>query len=136
MQKINKTLQEIAQNLGISIKEVKKIKKGKRSIILHGADAISTEGFTILPNFILAHPKLSPKAKLVFAGLVSFAYGNKNAVYPGQDKIAQKLGISVATVYRGIRELQKYGYIQVIRRGQGQTNIYVINIKSIKQKNA
>ena len=45
-----------------------------RNIILKGADAATTKGFTQVPNFILRSVKLSPGDKLAFAMLLSYAW--------------------------------------------------------------
>lgn len=134
MQKINKTLIELAKQFGLSEEEIEKYKKSKKSIILHGADAISAEGFTIIPNFVLRHPTLSPTAKIVFSVISSYAYGSKNNAFPGQKQLAKDIGLTERTIRTAIQELQRAKLLLVIRRGLGKTNVYVINIQSIKQK--
>jgi hypothetical protein len=96
--------------------------------VLHGADLVSQKGYTIVPNYVLYTEKLSSHAKLVYATLLSYAW-NKNAVFPGQERLAGDCGVGVATVRRAIRELKDAEFLTVIRRGLGRTNIYVLHFR-------
>lgn len=96
-----------------------------QNIILEGFDPVSAGGFTQVPNFILNNTKLSFGAKVVYAKLLSYAWHN-NRVFPGQDTMAQELGTSQPTVARAISELEDHGFLQIQRRGQGKTNMYVL----------
>ena len=49
-----------------------------------------------------------------------------NRVFPGQDRMAQDIGSSKSVVNRAVLELQKAGWLEVTRRGQGKTNLYVL----------
>lgn len=115
------------------MKNIKKIlgeryKHSSRDIILDGADIVSQKGYTIIPNYVLYTAKVSPHAKLVYAMLLSYAW-NKNAVFPGQERLARECGVSTRTVIRAIRELARSGFLTVIRRGQGATNVYILHFK-------
>ncbi len=48
----------------------------EKNIILKGADALSTHGFTQVPNHVLKSDKLSPGAKLAYTMLLSYAWQN------------------------------------------------------------
>src|ERR687884_1450964 len=99
--------------------------KERQNIILEGFDPVSAGGFTQLPNCVLNEPHLSPGGKVVYAKLLSYAWHN-NQVFPGQEKLAEEIGAGKRTIIRLIAELEKWGYVEVQRRGQGLTNVYVL----------
>lgn len=100
-----------------------------QDIILDGADFISQKGYTLVPNFILYRSDLSAYAKLVYATILSYAWGQSRAAFPGQDRLATDCGMGVATVKRHIKELTDKECMTVLRRGQGKTNIYILHFK-------
>jgi hypothetical protein len=104
----------------------------KLNIVLEGFDPVSAGGFTQVPNFIFNDKVLSFAAKVVYGKLLSYAWFN-NYVFPGQDTMAQEMGTSQPTVARAIAELQKVGYLDIERRGQGMTNLYTLR-HTVKQK--
>lgn len=118
-----------------SIEEIlkEKYKNSKQEIILDGADLISQKGYTLLPNYVLHHKSLSGRAKLVYALLLSFAWGDKDSSFPGQERLAKECGSSSRSVWSAIRELEKAKFITVIRRGLGKTNVYVLHFKKVEQ---
>jgi hypothetical protein len=132
MKQIKDVLLEQAKRFGVTQEDIENYKKGDKDVILHGADLITEGGFTKVPNFILRHSKLSASAKLIYADITSYAYGNKTNSFPGQSTIADDLGIAIKTVQRGVAELQKHNFILIVRRGQGKTNVYISNVKSVK----
>ena len=69
----------------------------ERNIILRGADALSTKGFTQVPNHILDNGKLSPGAKLTYAMLLKYAWQN-DYCFPGQERLAKDMGVSDRSV--------------------------------------
>ena len=103
-----------------------------QNIILEGFDPVSAGGFTQVPNFILKNPELSSNAKVAYALLLSYAW-NLNRVFPGQERMAVDMGTSQPTVTRAIGELETIGYLEIRRRGQGLTNIYVLH-HTVKHK--
>lgn len=107
----------------------KQYRDSDQDIILDGADVVSQKGYTLLPNFILYRTDLSAYAKLVYAMILSYAWGQSRAAFPGQDRLAQDCGMGVATVKRHIKELMDKGCMTVIRRGQGKTNVYILHFK-------
>jgi len=40
--------------------------------------------------------------------------------------MAEEIGSNKSTVNRAILELQKQGWIEITRRGQGMTNVYIL----------
>lgn len=100
----------------------------ERTIVLRGADPVTQRGFVQVPTVILTAKELSGNAKLVYAMLLKYAW-NDGSCFPGQERLASDIGISRDTANGCINELAKKGYLNVIRRGQGKTNIYEVNIK-------
>ena len=99
----------------------------ERNIILKGADAASRGGFTQVPNFLLKSKKLSSGDKLTFAMLLSYAWQNDYS-FPGQQRLAQDLGLSDRSVRTHLKSLEVNGLLAIKRRGQGKTNIYELNL--------
>lgn len=106
--------------------------KIEQNIKVNSADPIALHGFTQLPNFILRNPDISIGAKATYALFLSYAWHN-NLCFPGQDTLAKALGMSIGSVNAFIKELEASGLIEITRRGQGKTNLYVINFV-VRQK--
>ena len=104
----------------------------EQNIKVNTADPISRYGFTQLPNFILRDPDLSIGAKTAYALFLSYAWHN-NLCFPGQDRLAKDIGMSIGSVNAFIKELETCGLIEITRRGQGKTNLYTINFVVKKQ---
>lgn len=96
-----------------------------QNIILEGFDPVSAGGFTQVPNMLLNNTELSAQAKIAYAKLLSYAWHN-DRVFPGQERMATELGSSQPTMARAIKELEDGGWLEIQRRGQGKTNIYVL----------
>jgi DNA-binding transcriptional ArsR family regulator len=99
-----------------------------RNIILKGADAATSRGFTQVPNFLLRSPRLSPGDKLSFAMLLSYAWHN-DSCFPGQQTLAKDLGLTDRSVRTHLKSLEAHGLLEIRRRGLGKTNVYVLNLK-------
>jgi hypothetical protein len=97
----------------------------RQNITLRGYDPVTAGGFTQVPNILLRNAALSATAKVVYAMLLSYAWYN-DRVFPGQERMAQDMGSTKSTVNRGVLELQKAGWLDIERRGQGKTNLYVL----------
>jgi len=63
----------------------------ERNIEIIGADPVTRHGFTQVPNFILTKEELSVGAKLAYAMLLKYAWGD-DACFPGQTKLAVDMG--------------------------------------------
>lgn len=100
--------------------------KHLQNIVLEGFDPVSAGGFTQVPNMVLNNKTLSFASKVVYAKLLSYAWNN-NRVFPGQETMAQEIGTSRPTITRSIEELVGAGFLEVERRGQGLTNIYILH---------
>ena len=105
----------------------------RQNIILEGLDPVAAGGFTQLPNCVLNDKTISLSAKVIYAKLPSYAWHN-HSVYPGQETMAEEIGAGKRTVVRAVAELEKAGYLEVQRRGQGLTNKYVLR-HTVKNKN-
>jgi predicted transcriptional regulator len=99
--------------------------QARQNIVLQGYDPVSAGGFTQVPNILLKAPTLSTTAKVVYSMLLSYAWNN-DRVFPGQERMAHDMGSTKSTVNRGVLELQKAGWLDIERRGQGKTNLYVL----------
>lgn len=109
------------KSLGLAIQE--------RNIVIKGADALSTNGFTQVPNAILKSTEITSGAKLVYALLLSYAWHN-DYCFPGQDTLATDIGISRQSVNTHVKELERKGFIKIKRLGQGRVNLYELNLKA------
>jgi DNA-binding transcriptional ArsR family regulator len=99
--------------------------KAMQNIVLEGFDPVSAGGFTQVPNILLRDPTISSNAKVAYAELLSYAWHN-NFVFPGQERMASDTGMSKSTVSRATSELEDSGWLEVRRRGQGKTNMYIL----------
>ena len=102
------------------------LNKIEQNIKLNTADPIARYGFTQLPNFILRNPDISIGAKTTYALFLSYAWHN-SLCFPGQDTLAKAMGMSIGSINAFVKELEAVGLIEIERRGQGKTNIYIIN---------
>lgn len=102
---------------------------GEKNIVITGGDALSLCGFTQVPNAVLKSSDISAGAKLVYALLLSYAWHN-DYCFPGQDTLAQDIGIARGTVNRHVKELSEKGFIKIARKGQGRANLYELNLKA------
>lgn len=86
-------------------------------------DEVLRKGFTSAPNYILEDTKLSIAARFTYITLLSFAW-QQGSCFPGQTKLASKLGVTDRAVRKYLTELIEAGYLKVARRGLGKTNVY------------
>ena len=100
----------------------------ERNIELATKDPVLLGGFTQVPNFILKQETLSVGAKVIYAMFLHYAWDN-SFCFPGQQRLAADIGMSVGRVNDFIKELEKAGLIDVRKRGQGRTNLYKINFR-------
>lgn len=95
----------------------------ERNIEIIGADLATRHGFTQVPNFILTKSDISVGAKLAYAMLLKYAWGD-DACFPGQTKLAVDMGSGERSVRRYLEELEKASLLEIIQRGLGKTNLY------------
>ena len=100
----------------------------ERNIRLDSIDPVLQEGFTQIPNFIQRNPNLSPGAKVVYGLFLSYAWHN-DFCFPGQDRLAEDMGMSRSRVTTFVGELKAVGLITIERRGLGKTNNYTLHFQ-------
>ena len=103
----------------------------EKNLQLDTSNPVLQNGFTQAPNFILKDPNLSVGSKVAYAMFLSYAWHN-DSCFPGQDRLAEDMGMTRPRVTRLIAELQGAGLITIQRRGQGKTNLYTIHFQ-VKQ---
>src|SRR5579885_2500832 len=106
------------------MREIGEILK-ERNIELATDNPVVRGGFTQIPNFILKDANLSVGAKVTYAMFLSYAWHN-DSCFPGQERLAEDMGMSVSRVKEFIKALEAAGFIEIVRRGQGKTNLYKI----------
>jgi len=100
----------------------------EKNIQLDTLDPTTRFGFTQVPNFILRDPNLSMGAKLTYAMFLSYAWHNE-LCFPGQERLAVDMGMSVPSVSKFIGELADHSLVTVKRRGLGKTNLYTVHFQ-------
>jgi hypothetical protein len=105
-----------------------------RNIEIVGADLATRHGFSQVPNFILTNPELSVGAKLAYAMLIKYAWQD-DACFPGQTKLANDMGSGERSVRRYLDELEKRGFLEIVQRGLGKTNLYRLFL-TVQKKSA
>ena len=103
-----------------------------RNIEIVGADPVTRHGFTQVPNFILTKKELSVGAKLAYAMLLKYAWGDK-ACFPGQLKLAEDMGAGERSVRTYLKELETAGILEIKQRGLGKTNLYRLYLTITKK---
>ena len=104
-----------------------------RNIILRGADAATSEGYTQVPNFLLRMKNITSGDKMTFAMILSYKWQN-DSCFPGQATLAKDMGVDERTIRRHIQALQTAGLLVIQQRGQGKTNVYELNLAVVKGK--
>ena len=84
----------------------------KRTIVLKGGDVLSSKGFTQVPNHILVSEIVSPGAKLTYAMLLKYAWFD-DFCFPGQNRLAKDMGVSLRSANTYIQELEKKKFIEI-----------------------
>lgn len=106
----------------------------ERNIEIVGGDPITRHGFTQVPNFILTKNDISVGAKLGYAMLLKYAWGD-DACFPGQAKLAIDMGAAERSVRTYLKELESAGLLEIERRGLGKTNLYKLHL-TVKSRSA
>lgn len=107
----------------------------EKNLTLATTDPVARGGFTQVPNFILKDASLSIGAKMTYALFLSYAWHN-NSCFPGQERLAEDMGMSRSRVTEFIGELEAAGLVTIQRLGQGKANCYTIHfpVKSIVRR--
>jgi hypothetical protein len=100
-------------------------KQGEQNTI-QVLDKSLKDGFSAMPRIVLRAKGLSRNAKCLYSLLLDYAW-QEGSCFPGQERLARDLNISVDTVRKDLNELKEYGLISWVQRGLNKTNIYYIN---------
>lgn len=87
-----------------------------RNIVLKGADALSVQGFTQVPNHMLKSPRITPGAKLAYTMLLSYAWQN-DYCFPGQQRLGRDIGVSERSVRTYLQELEAKAFLTIMTQG-------------------
>jgi hypothetical protein len=90
-----------------------------------GATTRHNEPFAALPHHIAGDPRVSPLAKAVLLALLYWARG-KDHCWPADASIGQRVGRSVATVQRALRQLQVRGLIDRRKTDANRTGRIIV----------
>ncbi len=82
-------------------------------------------GFVQLPRLVLRAKSLSVKAKLIYGMLLDYAW-HDDRVFPGQERMADDLDVSLDSVQRALQELKTCQLIDYKRQGLNLPNVYYI----------
>jgi hypothetical protein len=83
-------------------------------------------GFVQVPGYVIIDPDLGDGAMRTFLVIMQHAW-REGECYPGLQRLADMRGKGVRAIIRHIKELEATGHLTKHRRGQGKTNLYVIN---------
>lgn len=87
-------------------------------------DVAEAKGYAQISNALLRSPHVSLQAKGFYALLKSYAWEDPSA-FPGIKRLRRDTGASDNTLKKYRDELTEVGLLKVVRRGRGQTNLYV-----------
>jgi len=82
-------------------------------------------GFAQISHLVTEDKLLSDLAVRVYLALLKYAM-NKNYCFPGQDKLAETIGKSRSSIFRGLNELKNRGLVSWKTRGLNKTNMYIL----------
>jgi len=82
-------------------------------------------GFAQISHLITEDRLLSDLAVRVYLALLKYAM-HKNFCFPGQDKLAETIGKSRSSIFRGLNELRNRGLVSWKTRGLNKTNLYIL----------
>jgi hypothetical protein len=116
-----------------SFTSIQELLKRREDIVIRGADALTTRGYTQVPNSILEHPALTPGAKLTYAMLLRYAW-QQDRSFPGQGRLAKDVGAGERSIRTYLKELEAGGFVEIHQRGLGRSNLYVLDITVTKLK--
>ncbi|HEY1015710.1 MAG TPA: helix-turn-helix domain-containing protein [Herpetosiphonaceae bacterium] len=93
---------------------------------LRHKDPKAQAGHTIIYNTILLNPLLSVEARLLYMILKSYAWFGKDDAFPGQETLANLMGVGDRQIRNYRAELEASGLIEKEQRGLGLTNLYLL----------
>ena len=93
--------------------------------IIRIVDENLRQGFAQVPRPVLRARGLSIKAKTVYILLLDYAW-QQGSCFPGHNRLADDLDVSVDTVQRALTELKRFGLVDWKRQGLNRPNIYYL----------
>lgn len=87
--------------------------------------------FAMVPKWIVTHPKLSHGAVRLYCALMSYASNSDKTAFPGKDRLASDMHVSVRSIYNYLKELEEHGAVAVERRRNMDTGNYYANRYSL-----
>ena len=82
-------------------------------------------GFAAFPYLVMRDKKLSTGARLTYAFLLMYAW-QEGSCFPGQEHLAESMGVSRAQVQRYLYELRDSDWIAIEREDKRYNNTYRI----------
>lgn len=96
-------------------------------------DELLTGDWTPVRNEVWASSVLSQGAKLCYIAICSHIWkATTKVAWPGQERLAKMLGVTIRSTRNYLRELESVGIIKTVRRGLGKTNGYLLCKQSSK----
>lgn len=98
---------------------------------MDNSSTLEIKGFTPyaqIPRWILrAGDNLSHGAVRLYGVIMTYADNSTRAAFPSREKLAEDMGVSVATIKRSIKELEDFGAMTVTRRRNKKTGNFYAN---------
>jgi hypothetical protein len=88
-------------------------------------------GWTHVPNYVI-RSGIDADALQLLLVLMSYAYGDKDTCFPGQETLANDMDVSERTVRNRLGKLTELGLIRYERRGFNKSNIYHIQTSPLR----
>jgi len=86
-------------------------------------------GFAMLPTRLLLDDKLSKSSLLVFWVLTVHVFKGKLSCFPSLQTISDESHCSMPTAIKSIKELEKFGYLEIERSPGGRvSNKYYLKV--------
>jgi DNA-binding transcriptional ArsR family regulator len=85
-------------------------------------------GWTAIPNAVL-RGNLERGPRLLLCVLMSYAYGEKETCFPGQERLADDLNTTPRTIRRWLDKLKEHGLVEYKRKGFSKSNLYVLKVQ-------
>lgn len=94
---------------------------------------LSRGGYTSIPNCVLDAPSLEPGPKVLYLQLSSYAWDTTKC-WPGQEKLAEMIGVSERTVRSWLRRLEEVGLVNTGKRQGSNANLYLLTPERFADK--
>lgn len=88
-------------------------------------------GFAALPYIVMDDLRLTLGARMTYAYLLKFAW-QEGSTFVSQETLAKSMGLRRRQLQRYLKELQKSGYLIILRTDKRFTNTYIL--KDVRTK--